>query len=107
MIIYNGKSPFKVPSDLTIFLDALKKGWSASCLGITIGCSWSSVEKAWHINILQLEAVRLTILSFTKFKKPNSIHLWIANMTAVSYLLNMGGTQNKHLIEISEEMCVI
>ena len=46
-------------------------------------------------------------LSFTKFKKPNSIHLWIANMTTVSYLLNMGGTQNKHLIEISEEMCVI
>ena len=41
-----------------------------------------------------------------KFKKLNSIHFWIDNMTALplSYLLNMGGTQKKHLIEILKEI---
>ena len=41
--------------------------------------------------------------SLTKFKKLNSIHLRIDNMTALSYLLNTGGTLKKHLIEISKK----
>ena len=86
MQTYNGKSLLIVPPDLTIFSDASKKGWDASCLGITTGGLWSSVEKAWHINVLELEAVRLAILSFTKFKKLKSIHLRRDNMTALSYL---------------------
>ena len=104
MQIYNGKSLLIVPTDRTVFLDASKKGWCAASQGITTGDQWSSVEKAWHINVLELEAVRLAILSFTIFKKLKSIHLRIDNMTALSYLLNMGGTQNKHLIEISKEI---
>ena len=59
----------ELPPDLTIFSDASKKGWGASCQGITTGGQWSSVEKTWHINVLELKAVRLAILSFTKFKK--------------------------------------
>ena len=104
MQIYNRKPLLIVSPGLIIFSDASKKGWGASCQGITTGVRWSSVEKAWHINVLELEAVRLAILSFTKFKKLKSIHLRIDNMTALSYLLNMGGTQNKHLIKISKEI---
>ena len=85
MKIYNGKSLLIVPSDLIIFSDASKKGWCASCQGITTGGQWSSVEKTWHINVLELEAARLAILSFTKFKKLNSIHQQI-NVTALSLL---------------------
>ena len=43
-------------------------------------------------------------LSLTKFKKLNSIHLRIDNMTALSYLLNTGGTLKKHLIEFSKKI---
>ena len=102
--MYNGKSLLIVPPDPTIFSDASKKGWSASCQGITAGGLWSSLEKFWYINALELKAVRLAILSFTQFKKLNTIHLRIKNMIALSYLLNMGGTQNKPLIEISKEI---
>ena len=62
------------------------QGWGALCQGITTEGRWSSVEKAWHINVLELEAVSLAILSFTKFKKLKSIHLRRDNMTALSYL---------------------
>ena len=103
MTIYNGKSLLIVSPDLAIFIDASKKGWGASCQMTTTGSRWSSVEKAWHINVLELEAVRLAILSFTKLKKLNSIHLRIDNLTALSYLLNMGGTKNNHLIKTSKE----
>ena len=90
MKIYYGKSLLIVTPDLTIF--SLKKGWDASCQGITTGGQRSSVKKAWHIHPLELEEVRLAILSCTQLKKLNSIHRRIDNMSALSYLLNMGGT---------------
>ena len=55
-----------------------------------------------HTNVLELEEVKLAIPFFTKLKKLNSIHLRMDNMTALSYLSNMGGSQNKNLIEISK-----
>ena len=61
MKIYNGKSLLIVPPDLIIFSDASDKGWGVSCQGITTGGRWSSLEKSWHINVLELEAVRLSI----------------------------------------------
>ena len=54
------------PQDLTIFLDGSKKGWGASCQVITTGFRWSSVEKAWHINALELEGSQLFHLQNSK-----------------------------------------
>ena len=79
---------------------ASKKGWSASCQRFTTGGRWSLLEKTWDINVLELEAVRLAILLFIKLKKLNLIHMRIDKVAILSYLLNMGGTQKKHLIEI-------
>ena len=101
--IDNGKSLLIVPLDLTIFPDASKKVCT-SCQGVTTGGRWSSVETARYINVLELEAVRLEVLSFTKLKKLNSIQLRIDNITALSYLLNMVDTQNKNLIKILKEI---
>ena len=103
MQIDNGKPLLMVPPDLTIFSDASKKGWGAVVSRDYHGRSMVLVEKAWDMNVLELDAVRLAILSLTKFKKLKSVHLRRDNMTALSYLLNMRGTQNKHLIEILKE----
>ena len=58
----------------------------------------------WHINVLELEAVRLAILSYTGFREVSSIHLRVDNMTALSYLPNMGGTHSGQLIKISKQI---
>ena len=62
------------------------------------------MEKAWHKKVIELKSVRLANLSFIKLKKLNLIYLRIDNMTALSYLVNMGGIQNKHLIEILKKL---
>ena len=67
MQIYSGKSLLIVLPDLNIFSDTSKKGWGATCQRITTEGRWSSVEKAWHINVLELEAVRLLQIQKTKF----------------------------------------
>ena len=78
---------------------ALKKGRKVGVLHVK-GLQREVDGKAWDINVLELEVVRLAILPFIKLKKLNLIHMRIDKVAILSYLLNMGGTQKKHLIEI-------
>ena len=89
---------------MTIQTDASRTGWGAVCLGETAKGIWSSQEQNWHINILELLAVKLPLLTFTKDKAVKSIHFQIDNTTALRYLLKIGGTKNLKLIELSKEI---
>ena len=53
-----------------------------------------------HINVLELKAIKLALLTFTKFRKINHLHLQIDNMTALSYLLKMGGGGGTHSMQL-------
>ena len=57
-----------------------------------------------HINILELIAVKLAILTFTIGKSVTVIHLQIDNMTALSYLVKMGGTLSPELLQVAKEI---
>jgi hypothetical protein len=93
------------PPELIICSDAAKTGgWGAVChLGST-GGPWSEEELQLHINIQELLAAELAIKTFTKNHKPKSIHMKIDNTTALSYLVNMGGTKNLTMIKISKRI---
>ena len=45
----------------------LNKGLGATCNGISTGGMWSAQKMKYHINILELLAVKLAILTFTKY----------------------------------------
>ena len=75
------------------------------CQGISTGgggVAWSSQKQIIHINVLDLMAVKLAILTFTKNKRVNSIHPQVDNMTAISF--KNGGTRNETLIIIAKEI---
>ena len=58
-----------------------------------------------HINILELKAAQLAILTFTYMHpQVHSIHLQTDNMVALSYIVKMGGTHSKVLSDISKEI---
>ena len=61
----------------------------------------SQEEQKAHINILELKAVHLAILTFTKFQIVQTIHVQMDNKIALSYLVKMGGTHNKDLLVLS------
>ena len=44
------------------------------------------------------------MLAFAKIWKMSAIHIQVDNMTALSYLLKMGGTKNPDLMQISKEI---
>lgn len=65
---------------------------------------WSKEEKEFHINVLELLAVKLALLTFTKANHLQSLHFQIDNKTALSYLLKMGGTANRSMNKLSKDI---
>ena len=57
-------------------------------------------------NVLELKAAKLAIMSFTLKERDAtiSVHIPMDNMTALSYLMKMGGTKNQELTAISKEI---
>ena len=58
----------------------------------------------YHINILELLAVKLAIQTFTKYRDVKAIHLQVDNVVASTYLMKMGGTQNLKMEELAKEI---
>eukprot|EP00794_Sanderia_malayensis_P004488 gene4488-5083_t len=79
-------------------------GWGAATQGMTTGGAWTQQEKKLHINILEMMAAEMAIKTFTKGKNVKSIHLKVDNMTALHYILKMGGTKNMTLIAITKRI---
>ena len=49
---------------MTIQTVASTKGWEAHCKGISAGGKWSKKEQEYHINVLELMAIKFAILIF-------------------------------------------
>ena len=98
--------PLHLPSpELIICSDAAKTGgWGAACRLGSTGGPWNEEEKQLHINVQELLAAELAIKSFTKEKKPSSIHMRIDNTSALSYLIKMGGTGSLEMIGITKRI---
>ena len=65
----------------------------ATCNGISTEGMWSAQEMKYHINIIELLAVKPAIKTFTKYRDVKAIHLQVDNIAASTYLLKIGGTQ--------------
>ena len=86
--ICNGRYLIQSHSQVLIQANASRKGWSALCEGISTGGQWSKEEKLLHINVLELKAVKLALLTFNKRKTLKAVHFQIDNTTALLYLVN-------------------
>ena len=88
---WNGKSLLRKQEDLIIETDASNLGWGASCKGVQTGGLWSSQERLYHINCLELIAGGFAIKSFCKNKTSIQVKLLMDNTTAIAYINRMGG----------------
>lgn len=101
----NGRLLVSPPPQLILSSDASLQGWGAYCNGQRTGGQWSAREKELHINVLELKAAKLAILSFHRlFSKALSIHIRMDNIVALTYLIKMGSTRSETLTTISKEI---
>ena len=82
---------------ITIFTDASKTGWGATNSNERVHGAWNKTEKTYHINYLELLAVKLALESLAGESQNCKILLRVDNTTAIAYVNKMGGTQFEDL----------
>ena len=65
---------------------------------------WSEEEKTEHINVLELKAAMLGVLSLCRNLHGCHIGIELDNTTAVSYINNMGGTHSFKCNQLSRQL---
>ena len=53
--------------DYIIYTDASNDGWGADDSSVTINGRWNEVERELHINVQEMLAIKLALLSFLKY----------------------------------------
>ena len=73
----NKKKPISIHApDLIMQSDAAKLGsWGAHCQDLVTGGQWNKEEKEVHMNFLELKAVKLAPMTFTKLKEAKTVCL--------------------------------
>ena len=82
----------------------LNKRLGACCKGVLTEGKWSEQERHFHINVLGLLALKVSIQTFTKNLSHLTIHAQMDNKAALAHLLKMGGTHNPQLLKISKSV---
>lgn len=88
----------------TIYTDASKTGW-----GATDGCNkawghWNESEISYHINYLELLAIKKALLQLSPNDSNINILLRVDNTTAIAYINKMGGVQYLNLLKLSRSI---
>ena len=102
--ICNGCYLILSQSQVLIQTDASRKRWGAVCQRISTVEQWPKEEQLLHINVLELKAVKLALLTFNKQTSLKVVHFQIGNTTAIHYLVEMGKTGNQILLKLSKEI---
>ena len=79
--------------DIILYSDSSKTGWGGinETFGTKTEGFWSEKERELHINVLELKAALLTILSLLKEVSNKHIRLNVDNTVTVAYIENFGG----------------
>ena len=95
----------KIPDiDMTIYTDASDLGWGITNSTSSSGGRWSTQEGETHINVRELKAIEIGVLSYTKNTQPQHIRVMSDNTTAIAYINKMGGICSLECDEIAKSI---
>ncbi|KAJ1180645.1 hypothetical protein NDU88_005865 [Pleurodeles waltl] len=84
--------PFALsPPVATVITDASTLGWGAHLGDLEIKGLWSPEEQMFHINLLELRAVRLALKAFLPSLRGQSVQVLTDNTTTMWYINKQGG----------------
>ena len=82
--------------DITLTTDASHTGWSATVCAHQAQGLWPFQEtNDYNSNILELRPIELGLLSLLRSRAIQHIRIISDNMTAITYIIAMGGVQSK------------
>ena len=91
-------------SDLAIFTDASLEGWEAHTDSAIASGKWHPQWRSFSINCLEMEAIRLALVTFEPLVAKTHVLVMHDNKTAVTYINKQGGTRSKRLFLLAKSI---
>ncbi|MES9881024.1 MAG: reverse transcriptase domain-containing protein [Sedimenticola sp.] len=90
---------------IVLYSDASTIGWGVKnqTMDLSTGGLWSVAEQECHINILELKACQLGLLSMCKDKENVHVRVYMDNTTSCAYINKLGG-RKQVLDELAREI---
>ena len=92
------------PPELHLYSDASRSGWGAHLLDRSASGLWSDQETLFHINILEIKALFLTLQAFQDVVTNQRVTAMCDNSTVVAYVCKQGGTVLDSLCELTGQL---
>ena len=92
------------PPSTHLFTDASNVGWGAHLDDLQAEGTWTSSQKTWHINNLELLAVHLALIQFQDHIRGKAVMAMTDNTTVVGQITNQGGTLSRELYYLTREL---
>ncbi|KAL8602813.1 hypothetical protein ACOMHN_061047 [Nucella lapillus] len=90
--------------DLSLYTDASNCGWGAHMGPLHAQGLWNPDQAHWHINALEMEAVRWALVTFQDQVLNKSIRLFTDNTTVACYINKQGGARSSTLSLMAESL---
>ncbi|XP_060587405.1 uncharacterized protein LOC132742914 [Ruditapes philippinarum] len=84
--------------------DSSLSGWGVYYQGEKFGGRWTSEEKKFHINVLELIAILFALQALVEKLKNQHVKILSDSSTAVSYINNMGGIRSDSCNKVSRDI---
>ena len=102
--LHQGISLLQRQPDLALWSDASDQGWGCHLDGDYASGLWSPAETALSINLRELRAIKLGLLSFQETLSDKAVAIYSDNTSAIAYLRNQGGTISPSLVQEAREI---
>ncbi len=89
-----------------VFTDALATGWGATYNGHTVLGVWTGPQLRWHINCLELLAVRLALSCLRGRLQGKEVLVRTDNTTTVAYINRQGALRSRRMSQLATP-CVV
>ncbi|PIK38121.1 hypothetical protein BSL78_25033 [Apostichopus japonicus] len=97
--------PFTIELPMTsVTTDASLTGWGAHWSNRTAWGTWSPTERSFHINILEMIAVKRALETFNEHIQGTITTVFTDNTTVVAYINRQGGTHSEKLCRLAWEV---
>ncbi len=94
----------QVSRHAVVFTDASTTGWGATYNGHAVSGVWTGPQLHWHINCLELLAVRLALSRLRRRLQRKDVLVRTDNTATVAYLNRQGGLRSRRMSQLARHL---
>ena len=94
----------QVSRHAVVFTDASAMGWGATYKGHAVSGLWTGPQLHWHINCLELQAVRLALCRLKGPLKDKHVLVRTDSTATVAYINRQGGLRSRRMSRLASHL---